>query len=60
LKPQNKISKQTYFILGFLLIWAILNLLSAAFTGLAHDEAYYWMYSKNLDWGFYDYPFAVA
>jgi len=60
LKPQNKISKQTYFILGFLLIWAILNLLSAAFTGLAHDEAYYWMYSKNLDWGFYDHPPAVA
>ena len=60
MKPQNKISKQTYFILGFLLIWAILNLLSAAFTGLAHDEAYYWMYSKNLDWGFYDHPPAVA
>jgi hypothetical protein len=60
LKPQNKISKQTYFVLGFLLIWAVLNLLSAAFTGLAHDEAYYWMYSKNLDWGFYDHPPAVA
>jgi len=60
LKPQNKISKQTYYILGFLLIWGILNLLSAAFTGLAHDEAYYWMYSKNLDWGFYDHPPAVA
>ena len=60
MKPQNKISKQTYYILGFLLIWGILNLLSAAFTGLAHDEAYYWMYSKNLDWGFYDHPPAVA
>ena len=60
MRTQNKISKQTYFILGFLLIWAILNLLSAAFTGLAHDEAYYWMYSKNLDWGFYDHPPAVA
>ncbi|MFO7719216.1 MAG: glycosyltransferase family 39 protein, partial [Gillisia sp.] len=53
-------SKQTYFFLGFLLIWAVLNLLSAAFTGLAHDEAYYWMYSQNLDWGFYDHPPAVA
>jgi len=40
--------------------WAILNLLSAPFTGLAHDEAYYWMYSKKLDWGFYDHPPAVA
>ncbi|MFO7720577.1 MAG: glycosyltransferase family 39 protein, partial [Gillisia sp.] len=35
-------------------------LLSAAITGLAHDEAYYWMYSQNLDWGFYDHPPAVA
>jgi hypothetical protein len=60
LKPQNKISRETYFVLGFLLIWAILNLLSAAFTGLAHDEAYYWMYSENLDWGFYDHPPAIA
>ena len=60
MKPQNIIGKQTYFILGFLLIWAVLNLLSAAFTGLAHDEAYYWMYSQNLDWGFYDHPPAIA
>lgn len=60
MKPQNKISKQTYFVLGFLLIWAILNLLSASFTGLAHDEAYYWLYSQNLDWGFYDHPPAIA
>lgn len=60
MKPQNKISEQTYFILGFLLIWAIINLFSAAFTGLAHDEAYYWMYSQNLEWGFYDHPPAVA
>ena len=42
------------------MIWAIINLLSAAYTGIAHDEAYYWMYSENLDWGFYDHPPAVA
>lgn len=23
---------------------------------LAHDEAYYWIYSKNLDWGYFDHP----
>lgn len=60
MNPQNKISKQTYFILGFLLIWAILNLLSAAYSGLANDEAYYWMYSRNLAWGYYDHPSAIA
>jgi len=23
---------------------------------LAHDEAYYWLYSKNLAWGYFDHP----
>lgn len=23
---------------------------------LAHDEAYYWVYSQYLDWGYYDHP----
>ena len=23
---------------------------------LAHDEAYYWLYSRHLDWGFFDHP----
>lgn len=23
---------------------------------LAHDEAYYWLYSRNLDWGYFDHP----
>lgn len=27
---------------------------------LAHDEAYYWLFSKNLDWGYFDHPPFVA
>ena len=27
---------------------------------LSHDEAYYWLFSKNLDWGFFDHPPFVA
>lgn len=27
---------------------------------LSYDEAYYWMYSKFLDWGYYDHPPIVA
>lgn len=23
---------------------------------LAHDEAYYWIYSRHLDWGYFDHP----
>jgi 4-amino-4-deoxy-L-arabinose transferase-like glycosyltransferase len=27
---------------------------------LAHDEAYYWVFSNHLDWGYFDHPPAVA
>lgn len=33
--------------------------ISAGFE-LAHDEAYYWIFSKHLDWGFFDHPPVVA
>ena len=38
----------------------MLNLLQAAFTGLADDEAYYWYFSQHLDWGYFDHPPMVA
>src|SRR3954454_17677343 len=37
-----------------------LRLVAAAFTPLTFDEAYYWMWSKNLAGGYYDHPPAVA
>lgn len=36
--------------------WAILNLLQAYFTNLHPDETYYWLYSKQLSWGYFDHP----
>lgn len=54
------VQKGSFLISGFLLLWILLNSFSAIYTGLAHDEAYYWMYSQNLDWGFFDHPPAVA
>ncbi len=27
---------------------------------LAHDEAYYWLFSQHLDWGYFDHPPVVA
>ncbi|MGD9140243.1 MAG: glycosyltransferase family 39 protein [bacterium] len=33
-----------------------INLVQSFFMGLAHDEAYYWIYSKYLDWGYFDHP----
>src|SRR6202040_2493406 len=37
-----------------------LRLVSAAWTPLTFDEAYYWMWSKHLAFGYYDHPPGVA
>ncbi len=37
-----------------------MRLIAAAWTPLTFDEAYYWMWSKNLAGGYYDHPPAVA
>ncbi|MBC7873721.1 MAG: glycosyltransferase family 39 protein [Ferruginibacter sp.] len=40
----------------FYLSWLILGLIQAGLTELQDDEAYYWVYSKYLDWGYFDHP----
>lgn len=40
----------------FPLILLLGNLLVVLGTELAHDEAYYWLFSKNLAWGYFDHP----
>ena len=40
----------------YLLAWLILNLVQSYFTELFHDEAHYWVFSQNLEWGFWDHP----
>src|SRR6201995_3362206 len=37
-----------------------LRLVSATWTPLTFDEAYYWMWSKHLAFGYYDHPPMVA
>lgn len=44
----------------FIGVWALLNLVQAAFVEVHADEAYYWMYSRFLDWGYFDHPPMVA
>jgi len=44
----------------FLLAWTVLNLVQATTLELQGDEAYYWMYSRYLDWGYFDHPPMVA
>lgn len=47
-------SRQTN--LFFYLIWLMLALLQAGTTELLDDEAYYWVFSQHLDWGYFDHP----
>jgi hypothetical protein len=49
-----------YHLPLFFIGWFLLNLFQASFTGLLDDEAYYWVYSKFLDWGYYDHPPMIA
>lgn len=44
----------------FFLTWFVINVVQAGTTGLLDDEAYYWVYSKYLDWGYFDHPPMIA
>lgn len=46
-------------IIGILVLLAV-NFLQAFFTPISEDEAYYWLWSQNLDWGYFDHPPMVA
>src|SRR5215475_14865077 len=37
-----------------------LRLVAAAYTPLTFDEAYYWLWSRHLAFGYYDHPPMVA
>lgn len=47
------LEKKHWILLGG---WLLINIIQSVFTNLHSDEAYYWMYSKNLEWGFFDHP----
>jgi len=49
-----------YHKLVFYGAWFAMNIIQAAATELLDDEAYYWIYSKFLDWGYYDHPPMIA
>lgn len=43
-----------------LLLFTVLNAVTALLTELYNDEAYYWAYSRFLDWGYFDHPPVIA
>jgi 4-amino-4-deoxy-L-arabinose transferase-like glycosyltransferase len=50
--------RRAFFLL--LLITTIFRLFYIHWLELAPDEAYYWTWSKQLQWGYYDHPPMVA
>jgi hypothetical protein len=54
-------SQKNYRLLFyFILAWLVINILLACLIGLDGDEAYYWTYSRHLQWGYFDHPPMVA
>ncbi|NNU34803.1 hypothetical protein HK413_13415 [Mucilaginibacter sp. S1162] len=60
LSSTQKTTQPDKIIRYFLLCWTILNVIQAYTLELHADEAYYWMYSRFLDWGYFDHPPMVA
>jgi 4-amino-4-deoxy-L-arabinose transferase-like glycosyltransferase len=53
-------AKMTLSTRSWALIFLFLQAILTFGYELSHDEAYYWLFSKNLDWGFFDHPPFVA
>lgn len=51
---------RTHHKIIFYSSWLLVNLIQSAYTGLLDDEAYYWVYSRFLDWGYFDHPPMIA
>lgn len=51
-----KIFLQKNHRLLFYSCWIVLGLIQSRYTELLDDEAYYWVYGRYLDWGYYDHP----
>jgi len=52
--------KPKYQFAVFLILFFIINLIQSYYTRLLEDEAYYWVWSKNLAFGYFDHPPLVA
>ncbi|CAL2091566.1 PMT_2 domain-containing protein [Tenacibaculum sp. 190524A05c] len=56
----KSIVNSKYFFPLFLILLTIINVIQGYSTELLADEAYYWAYSNNLSWGYFDHPPMVA
>ena len=44
----------------FYSLWILLALFQSGFSNLIPDEAYYWRYSQDMSWGYFDHPPVIA
>jgi len=52
----NEKSFSRRFFLYFLVIWIVFGLFKLYFTEMSGEEAYYWLFSQHLAWGYLDHP----
>lgn len=45
---------------AFYAFWLMVSMVQAAGTELFDDEAYYWVYSRFIDWGYFGHPPMIA
>ena len=54
------LQKPRHQFIFFLLLFFIINFLQIIFSEIIEDEAYYWVWSQNLAFGYFDHPPLVA
>ena len=56
----NKLKQHKFLLPVAIFLLCILNIVQGSTTELLPDEAYYWVYSQYISWGFFDHPPFVA
>ena len=56
----NKLKQHKFLLPIAIFLLCILNIVQGSTTELLPDEAYYWVYSQYMNWGFFDHPPFVA
>ncbi|MEO6329739.1 MAG: glycosyltransferase family 39 protein [Ginsengibacter sp.] len=57
MNEKNLYKKRVILLIAF---FSIVRLIIASFADLGNDESYYWLYSQDLKWNYFDHPPMVA
>lgn len=56
----EKLKQHKFLLPVTIILLSIVNIIQGSYTELLPDEAYYWVYSQYMNWGFFDHPPLVA